>query len=99
MTIQDHVYYLSNPAVKENQFVTIVVLNSLYKKVMIVNGLEPDSGSSTEYMMMRDKINSQMKGIPEVQEALQTLKENHASFTQTNLVPYLTIMQRLGVLD
>lgn len=40
-----------------------------------------------------------MKGIPEVQEALQILKENHAGFTQTNLIPYLTIMQRLGVLD
>ena len=81
LDIQDHVYYLKRPAVKESHFTTIVLLNSLYKSVMLTNGLEPDSGSSPEYILVRDRINNSIKGIPEVQEAIQLLKENHMKFT------------------
>ena len=81
LDIQDHVYYLKRPAVKENHFTTIVLLNSLYKSVMLTHGLEPDSGSSPEYILMRDRINNSIKGIPEVQEAIELLKENHMKFT------------------
>ena len=53
-----------------NPFVTIVVLSSLYKKVMTSHGLEPDSGSSVEYIVQREKINNSIKGISEVQDAV-----------------------------
>ena len=48
---------------------------------MLTHGLEPDSGSSAEYILMRERINNSIKGIPEVQEAIELLKENHIKFT------------------
>ena len=70
MTLQMHVDFLRRQIVKLQPKTMIILLNSLFKKLLQNEGImEQDDSFRDEHTEKRKKITKMLKEIPEVQEA------------------------------
>ena len=93
LSLSDHLEYLRKPIVINSPKSIIILLNSLFKKLLLNEGIMlEDDVNRPEYAAELSKVRKILKESKEVKESLRYLSEIRDTFDNNKMVGYLTFL-------